>query len=90
MLGFLAFMKVYNVFHVSLLKKYLSDPKHIIDWTMIQVEHEGDFSVEPVRIQVWKVKVLKNKSIWTVKVQWTRYGPEDATWEHEETMREEY
>jgi hypothetical protein len=25
-----------------------------------------------------------------VKVQWTCYGPEDATWEHEENMREEY
>jgi hypothetical protein len=25
-----------------------------------------------------------------VKVQWTWYGPEDATWEHEEVMRVEY
>jgi hypothetical protein len=25
-----------------------------------------------------------------VKVQWTCYGPEDATWEHEDAMREEY
>jgi hypothetical protein len=37
-----------------------------------------------------KVKVLRNKSIILVKVQWTYYGPEDATWEHEETMQEEY
>jgi hypothetical protein len=32
----------------------------------------------------------QNKSIGMVKVQWTYYGPEDATWEHEETMWEEY
>jgi hypothetical protein len=34
--------------------------------------------------------VLRNKSIGLVKVQWTCYGPEDAMWEHEETMWEEY
>jgi hypothetical protein len=46
--------------------------------------------VEPVRILDWKVKVLRNKAIDLVKVQWTYYGPKDTTWEHEETMREEY
>ena len=25
-----------------------------------------------------------------VKVQWTWYGPEDATWEHADIMRAEY
>ena len=30
-------MKVHTVFHVSLLKKYVHDPSHIIDWNMIQV-----------------------------------------------------
>jgi hypothetical protein len=37
-----------------------------------------------------KVKVLRNKVIDMVKVQWTCYGPEYETWEHEETMWEEY
>jgi hypothetical protein len=34
-------MTVHNVFHVSLLKKYVPDANHVIDWTMIQVEPEG-------------------------------------------------
>jgi hypothetical protein len=38
-----ASMHVHNIFHVSLLKKYVSDANHVIDWTMIQVEQEGDF-----------------------------------------------
>jgi hypothetical protein len=50
MLAFYASMRVHNVFHVSLLNKYVSNPSHIIDWTMFQVEHEGDFRVEPVCI----------------------------------------
>ena len=34
-------MKTHNVFHVSLLKKYVHDSNHIIDWYVIQVEPEG-------------------------------------------------
>jgi hypothetical protein len=36
-------MRVHDAFHVSLLKKYVHVLNHVIDWTMIQVEHEGDF-----------------------------------------------
>jgi hypothetical protein len=36
-------MKVNNLFHVSLVKKYVHDPNHVIDWHLIQVEMERDF-----------------------------------------------
>jgi hypothetical protein len=90
MLALSAFMRVHNVFHVSLLNKYVHDPNQIIDWIVIQVKHEGDSRVEPIHILDQKVKVLKNKSIGLVKVQWTCYSPKDTTWEQEETMWEEY
>jgi hypothetical protein len=35
MLALSAFMNVHNVFHVSLLKKYVHDPNHVIDWHLI-------------------------------------------------------
>jgi hypothetical protein len=90
MLAFYASMRLHSVFHVSLLKKYVLDPNHIIHWNVIQVEHKGDFWVEPIRIMDRKVKVLKNKAIGMVKVQWTYYAPEDDIWEHEENIQEEY
>jgi hypothetical protein len=34
--------------------------------------------------------VIRKKSIGLVKVQWTYYGHGYATWEHDETMLEEY
>jgi hypothetical protein len=37
-----------------------------------------------------KVKMLQNRVIELVKVQWTCYGLEDATWEHEDAMQAEY
>ena len=35
--------KDHNVFHVSLIKKYIHDLNHVINWDVIQVEREGDF-----------------------------------------------
>jgi hypothetical protein len=60
MLAFPASMRVHNVFHLSLLNKYVPDPNHIVDWNVIQVDREGVFWVEPVRILDRKVKVFRN------------------------------
>jgi hypothetical protein len=54
------------------------------------VEPEGVLQVHPVRILDRKIKQLRNRAIELVKVQWTWYGPEDVTWEHEDVMRAEY
>ena len=83
-------IKVHNVFHVSLLKKYVHDPNHLVDWRMIQVEPEGGFQVQPVGILDKKVKMLRNRAIGQVKVQWRHFSPEDATWELEDEMRKAY
>ena len=90
MLSLPASMTVHNVFHVSLLKKYIPDANHVIDWNVIQVEPEGDLQVHPVCILDKKNKQLWNQAIGLVKVQWTQYGPEDVQWEHEDVMRAEY
>jgi len=43
MLALPASLCIHNVFHVSLLKKYVHDVNHVADWNVIQVEQEGDF-----------------------------------------------
>jgi hypothetical protein len=60
MLAFPDSMNVHNVFHVSLLKKYVHDPNHVIDWHLIQVETDGYFQVQPIRILDIKFKMLQN------------------------------
>jgi len=58
MITFTASMTVHNVFHVSLLKKYIHDPNHVIDWNVIQVEQEGALQMQPMSILDWKRKQL--------------------------------
>jgi hypothetical protein len=86
-LSFPASMTVHNLFHVSLLKKYIPDANHVIDWNVIRVEQEGVLQVHPVCVLDRKIKQLWNRAIGLVKVQWTWYGPERVTWEHEDAMR---
>ena len=49
-LAFPASTTAHNVFHFSLLKKYVHDPNHVKNWDVIQVEPEGEFQTEPLRI----------------------------------------
>jgi hypothetical protein len=68
MIAFPASMSIHNVFHVSLLKKYIPDANHVIDWNVIQVEQEGAFQVHLVCILDRKIKHLWNRAIGLVKV----------------------
>jgi len=36
-------LKVHDFFHVSLLKKYVKDVDHVIEWFVLQVEPNGEF-----------------------------------------------
>jgi hypothetical protein len=55
-------MTVHNVFHVSLLKKYIPDANHVIDWNVIQVEQEGVLQVHHVHILDHKKKTAPESS----------------------------
>jgi len=43
-------MKVYDVFHVSLLKNSIKVSDHVIDWSVLHVEPYGELQLEPQRI----------------------------------------
>ena len=44
-LAFFASTRPHNVFHVSLLKRYVHDPNHVINWDVIHVEPATKFFV---------------------------------------------
>jgi len=83
-------IKVHNVFHVSILKRYVHDNTHVIDWHILQVELEGDFLPKPLRMLERREIVLRNRVICQVKVQWQHFTPKEETWEKEEGIRAAY
>ncbi len=48
------------------------------------------YTEEPIHILARKVKELRNKQIPLVKVLWKQHNTKEATWESEETMRQQF
>ena len=83
-------MKFHDVFHVSFLKNYVKYVDHVIDWSVLQVEPDGEFKPEPQCILQKKVLMLHNSEIEHIKVQWKYFAPDETTWEMEDQMRVMY
>ncbi|KAD3069213.1 hypothetical protein E3N88_37093 [Mikania micrantha] len=81
---------VHNVFHISNLKKCLSDETLVVPLEEIQIDEQLNFVEEPVEIMDRETKKLKLSKIPIVKVRWnSRRGPE-FTWEREDQMKQKY
>ncbi|XP_052478079.1 uncharacterized protein LOC128033838 [Gossypium raimondii] len=80
--------QIHDVFHVSMLRRYRSDPTHIVPIKEIEVRPDLTFEEEPVQILERDVKVLRRKFILLVKVLWHNHSYEEATWEPEDAMRQ--
>ena len=82
--------KINNVFHVSMLRRYRSDPSHVVSSETIELRPDLTYEEDPVEILAREVKELQNKKIPLVKVLWRNHKTEEATWESEETIRQQY
>ena len=82
--------KIHSVFHVSMLRRYRSDPSHVVSSETIELKPDLTYEEEPVEILAREVKELRNKKILLVKVLWRNHKTEEATCESEETMRQQY
>ncbi|XP_073131840.1 uncharacterized protein [Henckelia pumila] len=81
----------HNVFHVSQLRKYISDPSHVLESAPLIIEgnlnEELKYEEVPIRILD---QVLRRRTIPYVKVQWSNHFEREATWELEEKMQKQY
>jgi hypothetical protein len=77
-------------FLLNIFQHYINDSNHVIDWTMIQVEPEGEFHPDALRVLDMKEKFLQNQSVMQVKLQWKHFGVDEATWELEYAIRVAY
>ncbi|GJW81639.1 putative reverse transcriptase domain-containing protein [Tanacetum coccineum] len=81
---------IHNTFHVSNLKKCLSDESLVILMKELWLDDKLNFVEEPIEIMDREVKQLRQSRIPTVKVRWnSKRGPE-FTWEREDQIRAKY
>nr|GEU96348.1 reverse transcriptase domain-containing protein [Tanacetum cinerariifolium] len=81
---------VHSTFHVSNLKKFLSDEPLAIPLDELHIDDKLYFVEEPVKIMNQEIKRLRQSHISIIKVRWnSKRGPE-FTWEREDQFKEKY
>ncbi|GJW24245.1 putative reverse transcriptase domain-containing protein [Tanacetum coccineum] len=82
--------RVHNTFHVSNLKKCLSDESLVIPLEELRVDDKLHFVEEPVEVMDREIKQLKRSRIPIIKVRCnSKRGPE-FTWEREDQFKQKY
>ncbi|KAK8605131.1 hypothetical protein V6N13_082587 [Hibiscus sabdariffa] len=73
-----------------MLWQYRPDPSHIIQVQDVELRPDLSYDEETVQILDQDERILRNRRIPMVKVQWSNRNPSEATWETEEPMREQF
>jgi hypothetical protein len=86
---------VHNVFHVSQLKKChpeMSETplKDTVPLEEVQLESDLTYEEKPIKILERAERNTRTKTIKFCKVQWSHHTEEEATWEREDSLREDY
>ncbi|XP_073291006.1 uncharacterized protein [Primulina huaijiensis] len=81
---------VHNVFHVSMMRKYMTNPSHVLNYEPLQLTSHLLFEEKPTQILDRQEMRFRNKLIQMVKVKWLDNSKEEATWETESEMRSHY
>ncbi|XP_050892699.1 uncharacterized protein LOC127098211 [Lathyrus oleraceus] len=81
---------LYDVFHVSQLRRYIADPSHVVQLDDVEVRDNLTVETLPMRIEDREVKQLHGKEIALVKVIWGGPAGGNVTWVLESQMRDSY
>ncbi|XP_062093571.1 uncharacterized protein LOC133799585 [Humulus lupulus] len=62
--------KTHNFFHISMLRKYVSEPSHVLTYKLLQLKQYLSYDEQPERIIEKGIKELRSQRIPLVKVLW--------------------
>ena len=73
-----------------MLRRYVSNPSHILSYETLQVQEDLSYEEMPMEILDHKDQVLRNKTIRLVKVLWRNHSTGEASWERKDEMKTKY
>lgn len=81
--------RVHNVFHISQLRRYISDPSHVLKPDELPLEDNLSYMEVPVKILDSKIWATQNGEVKLVKVLCSNHKDDELSWEFEDAMRAE-
>nr|GEX29441.1 putative reverse transcriptase domain-containing protein [Tanacetum cinerariifolium] len=82
--------RVHNTFHVSNLKKCLSNESLVIPLDELRIDDKLHFVEEPVEIMDCEINQLNRRRIPIIKVRWDSQRGPKFTWEREDQFKKTY
>jgi hypothetical protein len=82
---------IHPVFHVSQLRRCLRVPEkeHVLE-EEIALQIDLWYQEVPIKILDTVTKRTRNSEVRICRVQWSRHGVEEATWEREDALKKEF
>ncbi|KAJ0969688.1 hypothetical protein J5N97_022565 [Dioscorea zingiberensis] len=65
--------KVHNVFHISMLRRYVPDPSHVIQYVPMEIHENMTYEERPTEILGREERRLRSRVIPFVKVRWSNH-----------------
>jgi hypothetical protein len=81
---------VYDIFHVSQLKKCLRVPEEQLPMKDLDAKEDLSYQEYPIKILETSERVTQNKKIRMCKVQWNHHTEEEATWKEKENGKQSF
>ena len=82
---------IHPVFHISQLKKCLRVPaEEIVQVEAIDLQNDLWYQEVLIKILDTVTKRTRNSEVRICRVQWSRHGVEEATWEREDALKKEF
>jgi hypothetical protein len=82
---------IHPVFHVSQLRRCLREPeKECVPEEEIALQTDLRYKEVPIKILDTITKRTRNSEVRICRVQWSRHGVEEATWEREDALKKEF
>ena len=81
---------VHDVFHVSQLKRCLLVPTQVTDVEGVELEPDLTYAEFPIKVLDQKDRVTRSRTIKFYKVQWNQHSEEEATWESEDYLMQNF
>jgi hypothetical protein len=81
---------IFQVFHVSQLKKCLRLPEERVTVRRIKLQSDLSYEEKPIYVLDTQERVTRGHVVKLYKVVWSNHSERDATWEREDYLKENH